>query len=74
MTMTSLSFSPRDAVAGAQPRSPAAWFGRFAEIIRIWRFRAVSRAELARLGELDLKDIGYPARAAAEKAAPFWRE
>ncbi|MGA2891440.1 MAG: DUF1127 domain-containing protein [Xanthobacteraceae bacterium] len=38
-----------------------------------WRRRIKSRRELATLTALELKDIGYPARAEAEKAKPFWR-
>ena len=43
------------------------------ETLLEWRRRTRSRKELALLSELELKDIGYPARAAAEKAKPFWR-
>jgi uncharacterized protein YjiS (DUF1127 family) len=38
-----------------------------------WRRRIRSRRELAVLSELEVKDIGYPARAEAEKAKPFWQ-
>lgn len=38
-----------------------------------WGERARSRRELAQLSELELKDLGYPASAAAEKSKPFWR-
>jgi uncharacterized protein YjiS (DUF1127 family) len=38
-----------------------------------WRRRMQSRRELATLSEIELRDIGYPARAEAEKAKPFWR-
>ena len=38
-----------------------------------WRRRARSRAQLARFGERDLRDIGLtPAEAARECAKPFW--
>jgi uncharacterized protein YjiS (DUF1127 family) len=46
---------------------------RLAETVIEWRRRARSRRELAGLTALDLKDIGYPDRAAAELAKPFWR-
>jgi uncharacterized protein YjiS (DUF1127 family) len=49
-------------------------WSRIVEIVLEWRRRALSRRELARLSALDLKDIGYPERAAAETAKPFWRE
>jgi uncharacterized protein YjiS (DUF1127 family) len=41
--------------------------------LREWRRRMSSRRELAALSAFDLKDIGYPPRAEAEKAKPFWR-
>jgi len=41
--------------------------------LREWRRRMRSRRELAALSVLELKDIGYPARAEAEKVKPFWR-
>jgi uncharacterized protein YjiS (DUF1127 family) len=43
------------------------------EIVMEWRRRMQSRRELATLSEIELRDIGYPARAEAEKAKPFWR-
>jgi uncharacterized protein YjiS (DUF1127 family) len=38
-----------------------------------WRWRMNSRRELAALSALDLKDIGHPPQAEAEKAKPFWQ-
>jgi len=38
-----------------------------------WRRRIRSRREFAALSARELKDIGYPAEIAAEKAKPFWR-
>ena len=70
--MTTHSISSRDNVF-AGPYSAIAQPRRFFEIFREWRRRSKSRAELSRLHELDLKDIGYPARVAAERAKPFWR-
>ncbi len=67
------SVSSRDSVF-AGPYSAIAQPRRFFEIFREWRRRSKSRAELCRFHELDLKDIGYPARVAAERAKPFWRE
>jgi uncharacterized protein YjiS (DUF1127 family) len=47
---------------------------RVARALAVWRRRARSRGELARLGERDLRDIGLtPAEAARECAKPFWR-
>lgn len=46
---------------------------RIIETLREWRRRTSSRHELARLTDLELKDLGYPAHAEAEKAKPFWR-
>ena len=46
---------------------------RILEIILEWRRRMRSRRELAALSSLELKDIGYPARAALEISKPFWR-
>jgi uncharacterized protein YjiS (DUF1127 family) len=43
------------------------------ETVMEWRRRMQSRRELATLSEIELRDIGYPARAEAEKAKPFWR-
>jgi uncharacterized protein YjiS (DUF1127 family) len=37
-----------------------------------WRRRMRERCELANLSVHDLKDIGYPAGAAAEQSKPFW--
>jgi uncharacterized protein YjiS (DUF1127 family) len=38
-----------------------------------WRQRSRERRELANLSAFDLKDLGYPARAAAEKYKSFWQ-
>jgi uncharacterized protein YjiS (DUF1127 family) len=57
----------------AEPRSTAALPQRLIATLIEWRRRMNSRGELATLSELELKDIGYPARAEAEKAKPFWR-
>jgi uncharacterized protein YjiS (DUF1127 family) len=46
---------------------------RIVETVMEWRRRMQSRRELATLSEIELRDIGYPARAEAEKAKPFWR-
>jgi uncharacterized protein YjiS (DUF1127 family) len=46
---------------------------RLIQMLTKWRRRMRSRGELARLTDLDLKDIGYPDRAETEKAKPFWR-
>jgi uncharacterized protein YjiS (DUF1127 family) len=58
----------------AKPQLSRSRFHRFAEIVLEWRCRSTSRREIAALSALELKDIGYPARAEAEKAKPFWRE
>lgn len=57
-------------------RTPALAFtvARLGAIFREWRRRAHSRAELARLGAHELRDIGLsPADRAHECAKPFWR-
>jgi uncharacterized protein YjiS (DUF1127 family) len=46
---------------------------RIVAMIRQCRRRSASRSELASLTDLDLKDLGYPASAAAEKSKAFWR-
>jgi uncharacterized protein YjiS (DUF1127 family) len=46
---------------------------RFIEVVLEWRRRVRSRSELAALSDLELRDIGYPAGAAAEISKPFWR-
>jgi uncharacterized protein YjiS (DUF1127 family) len=38
-----------------------------------WRRRMNWRRELAALSALDLKDMGHPPQAEAEKAKPFWQ-
>jgi uncharacterized protein YjiS (DUF1127 family) len=40
---------------------------------REWRRRMNWRRELAALSALDLKDMGHPPQAEAEKAKPFWQ-
>jgi uncharacterized protein YjiS (DUF1127 family) len=46
---------------------------RLADTFAKWQHRSRTRRELALLSDIDLRDIGYPADAAAEKAKPFWR-
>ncbi len=58
----------QNAFGDARPR-----WSRIIDIVVELRRRAVSRRELAALGALDLKDIGYPDGVAAEVAKPFWR-
>jgi uncharacterized protein YjiS (DUF1127 family) len=43
------------------------------DIFLEWRRRMNWRRELAALSALDLKDIGHPPQAEAEKAKPFWQ-
>ena len=38
-----------------------------------WRRRMNWRRELAALSALDLKDMGHPPQAEAEKVKPFWQ-
>ncbi len=66
------SQSSRDNVF-SEPQSVGSLLNRIIETLREWRRRTSSRRELARLTDLDLKDIGYPDRAEEEKAKPFWR-
>ncbi len=75
--MTTQSVSSHDVLphenvfAGTQPVPSLRQ--RFGEALIEWRRRISSRNELAHLSELDLKDLGYPARVEAEKSKPFWR-
>jgi len=46
---------------------------RLLQTLGEWRRRLRSRRELANLSDLELKDIGFPAAAEAEKRKPFWR-
>jgi uncharacterized protein YjiS (DUF1127 family) len=48
-------------------------FRQTREIIGEWRRRARSRRELAMLGELDRRDMGYPFDLKAEIHKPFWQ-
>jgi len=43
------------------------------KLIGEWRRRARDRRELAMLGELDRRDLGYPCDLHAEVSKPFWR-
>ena len=69
-TQSVTSQSPRENVfserVGSLPK-------RIIDTLQEWRRRISSRHELAMLSELELKDIGYPARVEAEKSKPFWR-
>lgn len=62
---------------GAVRRRRHGWRAEIASLIlRLgdWRRRARGRAELARLSERELRDIGLtPAEALREYAKPFWR-
>jgi uncharacterized protein YjiS (DUF1127 family) len=56
-----------------EPRPRGAFGRRIIGTLLEWRRRMRSRRELALLSQLELKDIGFPARLEAEKAKPFWR-
>ena len=71
-TVTSQSVASRENVFVA-PRQLGSLRRRIIDTLCEWRRRMRSRHELALLSELELKDIGYPARVEAEKAKPFWR-
>ena len=71
-SLTSRSVSLREN-AFVTPRSVGSGRRRIVATLLEWRRRMRSRQELALLSELELKDLGYPARLAAEKAKPFWR-
>ena len=59
---------------GAVRRRRHGWRAEIGSLIGDWRRRARSRAELARLSEPELRDIGLtPAEALWEYAKPFWR-
>ncbi len=70
MTTQSVSSSEN---AFVEPHHAGSLRNRLIETLWEWRRRMKSRHELAMLTDLELKDIGYPARAEAEKAKPFWR-
>jgi uncharacterized protein YjiS (DUF1127 family) len=55
------------------PRLTVSPHRRLIATLSEWRRRMRSRRELASLSLCDLKDIGYPPLAAAERAKPFWR-
>ena len=76
--MISVAREPCAARLDLDHRPHAAASGRpIARVVRIfaaWRRRMQSRAQLARLSERELRDIGVtPAEAAWECAKPFWR-
>jgi len=75
MTMQSFSTSENvfEKPNAFEKLSLASLLRRFITMLLQWRQRMESRRELAKLSALDLKDIGYPAGAEAEKAKPFWR-
>jgi uncharacterized protein YjiS (DUF1127 family) len=59
----------------SQPSRPYRHRGGLLRRLGEWRRRARERAELARFGSRDLRDIGLtPADAAYEINKPFWRE
>ncbi len=70
MTTHSVSFRENVFVA---PQQVGSLRRRIIDTLCEWRRRMRWRHELALLSELELKDIGYPARVEAEKAKPFWR-
>ncbi len=72
ITVTTQSVSSRENIF-IKPQRIGALRDRLIETLWEWRRRVSSRHELARLTDLELKDIGYPARAEAEKVKPFWR-
>ena len=72
MTTQSQSVSSRENIIVRPPHSGSLG-RRLIDTLLEWRRRMSSRRELARLSELELRDIGYPDRLEAEKAKPFWR-
>jgi uncharacterized protein YjiS (DUF1127 family) len=71
-TFFSPQFSSSDIVV-VRPKRDWWLLRHLLDTLREWRRRASARRELATLSALDLKDIGHPAEAEAEKAKPFWR-
>jgi uncharacterized protein YjiS (DUF1127 family) len=64
----------RAAIDPRQDQRSRPMIERLAATIALWRCRARERADLARLGERDLRDIGiseFDARCEINK--PFWR-
>ncbi len=50
------------------------WLGNVVGLVRTWRARGRGRAELARLEQRMLRDIGVPpGEAARETDKPFWQ-
>ncbi|HXW25164.1 MAG TPA: DUF1127 domain-containing protein [Xanthobacteraceae bacterium] len=64
---------PASSAVGRRAMSVASLWRALRATVWEWRRRMRSRRELADLPHFDLKDIGYPAEAAAEKSKPFWR-
>jgi uncharacterized protein YjiS (DUF1127 family) len=72
ISMTTDSVSSREQIF-----APARFYltlpRRAIETLAVWIRRARSRRELAGLSSLEMRDIGYPAAAEAEKVKPFWQ-
>lgn len=50
------------------------FLARLGETLRLWRLRARTRRELARLNERELHDVGLAWSSIAEEVdKPFWR-
>lgn len=70
--LSTQSVSPRANVF-AKSRHDGSLGRRIIDMVLEWRRRMRSRQELAQLSELELKDLGFRDRVAAEIAKPFWR-
>jgi uncharacterized protein YjiS (DUF1127 family) len=72
-TFMSVESTSVDVNAFVPARTTPPLRARIIRTLAVWQTRARERRELAAMCYLDLKDIGYPAGAAAEKLKPFWK-
>jgi uncharacterized protein YjiS (DUF1127 family) len=78
-----MAYAPLHLHSGATVSSPAArrarpgagLLARALRTVQVWRSRIRDRADLARMTELDLRDVGLSrSEARYELSKPFWRE
>jgi uncharacterized protein YjiS (DUF1127 family) len=71
-SVSARSAPPLGRVVSALRFVPTLWM-QVISTISEWRRRMRSRRELAGLSYRELKDVGYPGAAEAEKYKPFWQ-